>query len=167
MSSPFIRKIKSDYSNLPLSDGSKHIKERLVCYMQSSLNAKLSCQSRYKQHALFCQWLDSTVIAEQLNTFSEELALDCHELRNAIKHYDSQSQKATNERNDSSAKLCAVPPGINAILKECLSAERLAIKSTETLLGSLEKQTPLYGLIVSIYDREKARASKLANYLEY
>lgn len=143
-------------------------KNHVIDMLNNALATELLCSFRYKQHYYLCTGLESDAIAQEFLEHSREEQEHADALAERISQLGGTpcfNPDTITSRSHSEYK---VPSSINAMIKENLIAERVAIESYRAMIQFIGDEDPTTRRVLEdILKVEEEHADELADFLEF
>lgn len=128
---------------------------------------KLFAQIRYRQYSNLCHTIGAFAVAEKFSAFSDQLAEEENTLANLITG-SAKNDYYQLDPMEGKYSLCSVPASVNTMIKDKLTAERIAQKTTLMVASFTEPDYREFASSLNeIAEAESHRINELENLLDF
>lgn len=173
MKNAFIRNIRSIHQDtvdqlegLPQTDWD--------AIFQGLIQTQQLCYQRYMQHIYLCRSLDSKPMETLFERFARDHLEELETLRSRLNGEGMISDDESGANPKVRVSLYTVSSGINRMVKENLTAERLSFQLVSEILELLKTEEPfdhsgtgLQDVLSQIAEHQEQRLNRLADLLEF
>ena len=136
------------------------------------ISAKQLCYQRYIQHAYLCSSLQTPPMEKLFGEFAEQHLEEIESLKRSLSNSSAEVGEQIGDNAKIRVSLYTVSSGVNRMIKENLTAERLCFGMVIEAQNALDhvdiqEKEPLVARLEEIASRQEARLNRLADLLEF